>query len=122
MLTYSVGFTHDLVPHFHSEHANLEHVECDEIQTAQHDLWDLLVCVFADIEHPSTPDDCHLIQTVLPQQTGPADALSLVPLLLTLSFIDFNGDQDKPSPTVFLSAFYHTPCIEAQALRGPPTA
>ena len=146
LLTYTIGFAHNLIPHCsaacgelpvaahqetgHHHHAHHEH---DHGEDSGHDhiehnghldggLLDYVVCLLSEMEHPAT--DCQ-IEVCLPASTANTvpEALSNVTCIALLYSVFELAEQDEPLQAGHSEAVtsYTAPPIAECPHRGPPT-
>ena len=143
LLTYSIGFAHDLAPHCpefateekhsgsHHHHEHHEHLQDvnpdgqhDHILHEKHfdeDVIDLIVCLLSDLEHPA--NHCHCTHYI-PFKSGNDLVKELPKVKFTATLYSI---LELPDLGETLSTFgfevarrYATPQIDKSSKRGPP--
>jgi len=141
LLTYTVGFAHQIIPH-HQDNAGAKHFceaesenhhenavdNCLELICFSHTdhcdegIYDLLVCLFNDVNHPE--DDCdNELYTVAPNNEKGFDELSKVKIaaILISTFAEVNFTTSTPIFDQNIQVKYLSPFPSDTPLRGPPT-
>lgn len=141
LLTYSLGFAHNFIPHQHDSqtethsHAHEddhEHHPHNSVVDSDHEhishgdhfdegLYDLLVCFLHDADFHN--DDCnnhYFISTKSNNSlTNKSQQLALVATLLALT-IEFDQPRSTTNIVVDQATSYRSPSIADSPLRGPP--
>jgi hypothetical protein len=148
MLTYSVGFAHNLVPHcqemgyefmadksvqaghhHHKHHQNKLSENSDSVRdyishSNHYDagIYDLLLCILNEFGHPAT--DCNM-ENYIPVKSNDATTINLSKVKLIVEIIIFIPQTDSQSKSSIVSgtdvsAIYFSPQLKTFSLRGPP--
>jgi hypothetical protein len=141
LLTYSLGFAHNLIPHcqkfysvesnshqekekekHHHEDLSSDHEHIQHEGHYDEDLYDLLVCFLNEMEHPA--NDCN-VEHCFPARTNDASskvfakAKFITALLTVIAHVDESeqtSDYGSDSDAIYLS-----PPIDDSPHRGPPS-
>lgn len=131
LLTYSVGFAHNLVPHCTStsEVNSHQHVHVspdtdeDFISHGNHydaSLIDLIVCALSETDHPL--DNCSMQHYLSPKTNSSVNDINTVQIL-TVLFTLFNDEikvEKKATYITQVQTKFTTPLLEHSPHRGPP--
>jgi hypothetical protein len=144
LLTYSLGFAHNFIPHQHnSETETHSHAHDDKHEHHHHNkttkleldhehishgnhfdegLYDLLVCFLHDTDFHT--DDCnnHYFIPTKTNNTASDRSLQLFAIVNTLFATTFESEESPSIDFIELDATskYRSPSIENSPLRGPP--
>ncbi|MDB4533628.1 hypothetical protein N9242_02065 [Vicingaceae bacterium] len=145
LLTYSLGFAHNFVPHNHDsetavhEHSHEEnghshhhhstkeqaHQDHEHISHGDHfdeGFYDLLICFLHDADHHEDECDNHYF---IPTKTNSSSTNKLHQQKLVATLIALTVVLEKPELTYKLdvnsSIFYRSLSMEDSPLRGPPS-
>lgn len=145
LLTYTFGFAHDLIPHCqelaigekqnisHHHHEHHQH-EPDVKLSSEHDhivheghydenIYDLIVCILSELEHPAD-DDCHVshyiptkLNTDLTKQVSKTKIIAILVSVFSLtdqrkSLYEYNSE---------VAVQYSSPPLGNSPNRGPPS-
>ncbi len=145
MLTYSLGFAHNFIPHHHDSETSVhehshendehshhhhntkdqDHQDHEHISHGNHfdeGFYDLLICFLHDADHHEDECDNHYFIPAKNNNsiTNQSQQLKLVATLFALP-IEF----EEPELTAYLdvnsTVLYRCPSIEDSPLRGPPS-
>lgn len=144
LLTYSLGFAHNLIPHCqelaigeqqnisHHHHEHHQHEpdvklssELDHIVHEGHfdeNIYDLIACILSELEHPA--DDCHNSQYVPTKSNNDlTKQLSKVKIVAILfSVLGFTNQSKSPSEySCEVAVQYSSPPLDNSPNRGPPS-
>ena len=140
LLTYSIGFAHNVIPHSHSDevhehetsgtehshhHHSVEHAHVDHEHVAHGDhydegLYDLFLCFLHEAEHQE--DDCD-VHYFIPTKSNRVLNKVQSNLLVAVMFSLVNETDAYTAPADFeinLAESYRAPSIVDIPLRGPP--
>lgn len=133
LFSYSLGFTHDLLPHCHHDAGTDKHVVEHSGHHHHHEgheghdkhadegLVDLLICLLSNTEHASNhPDDFFVVPSNIDQRTN--DRLTGIQLAVLLQHF-FYVPIGTPLPSEFNTASLALcagPYLSASPERGPP--
>lgn len=138
LLTYLVGFSHNILPHHHfdeaqpythlemHEHANVNEYDYDDVKHKSHlddSFIDYVLCLLSEVKHPTSYKvDKHMVSF---QKEANSLKEKFIVSFLSLVF-SFNPDSSaqptiiKPNNrVVFLGS--PIPFIESFSFRGPPS-
>ncbi|UTW61967.1 hypothetical protein KFE98_18440 [bacterium SCSIO 12741] len=135
LLTYSMGFAHYLVPHSHEEagehthhhHLDLDNHNEDEFHVHHDDhvdasLYDWLVCLVTDMEHPeddcsNEPSELTSPLTLTQKVQKKIELISTLYVILELPV----AECEEPVNTAYFTPEYQVPPLLRSFLRGPPS-
>ena len=141
LLTYSLGFAHNVIPHSHSdevhehkgshednthhhhsnEHAHLDHEHVSHGDHYDEGFYDLFICFLHETEHQE--EDCeehYLIPTKSNRVVNQLQSNLFVAVLFLLTN-EVDSDDTLADFELNLANFYRTPSIVDTPLRGPPS-
>lgn len=144
LLTYSIGFAHDLIPHCHVDeameymieehgekhhhlehhnHAKIEDLDDDDVLHENHlddSLFDYVVCLLSELQHNEDLAHQHYISATINNDSEKGFAKTKLLAVLLITCFELTSDESFVPIDRYNESYSQLPFVVSPPHRGPP--